>query len=91
MSTFDSTGLTVDDFATVLAALIADFQASFGDNIKTGPDSNFGLLANIIAEGVSDQNELIEKVANAFNPQTASGAALSVLVQLNGITRNSDE
>jgi uncharacterized phage protein gp47/JayE len=91
MSTFDATGLTVDDFATVLAALIADLQTSFGDNIKTGPDSVFGLLANIIAEGVSDQNELIEQVANAFNPQTASGAALSILVQLNGITRNSDE
>jgi uncharacterized phage protein gp47/JayE len=91
MSTFDDTGLTVDDFATVLAALIADFRASFGDNIKTGPDSIFGGLANIIAEGTSDQNELIEQVANAFNPQTASGAALSALVQLNGITRNADE
>jgi uncharacterized phage protein gp47/JayE len=81
----------MDDFATVLAALIAGFQSAFGDNIKTGPDSGFGLIANIIAEGVADQNEIVEQVNNAFNPQTASGAALSILVQLNGITRNSDE
>jgi uncharacterized phage protein gp47/JayE len=91
MSTFDDNGLIVDDFATVLAALIEDLRSNFGENIKTSNDSTFGALANIFAEAVANQNDLVEQVSNAFNPQTAAGDSLGVLVQLNGLTRNADE
>jgi uncharacterized phage protein gp47/JayE len=75
----------------VLEKLIADLQDAFGENIRTTPDAVFGQIANIFAEVVGDQNELIETVANQFNPQTASGTFLSQLVLLNGIERKEAE
>lgn len=87
MSTFDSTGLVIDRYDDVLAALIADLQAAFGDNIKTSADSVNGQLARIYSNPVADLNETLELVAEVFNPQAASGKALSDLVLLNGIQR----
>lgn len=86
-SVFDSTGLTVNGFADELAELIALYQSAFGTDIKTSADSVFGQIINIDALSLTKINELAESVAQSFNPQTASGAALSSLVLLNGIQR----
>jgi uncharacterized phage protein gp47/JayE len=87
MATFDSTGLTVDGYADVVANLETAFQNAFGADIKTSADSVFGQIINLMALSLTEQNELAESVAQSFNPQTASGAALSALVLLNGIQR----
>lgn len=91
MSTFNDTGATFDDYSTALAEITTLLQTAFGDDINVNPQSVFGHLANIWALGVAEQNEMIEAVKNAFDPQTASGAALSSLVLLNGIQRHEYE
>jgi len=91
MSTFDATGLTIDRYDDVFASLEASFKGVFGDDIDTSPESVFGQLIAIIAERVSDQNEVIEGVASAFDPAKAVGVWLSQLALLNGITRNAAE
>lgn len=91
MSTFSSTGYTIDRYADILAALLADFKSAWGDNIKTDADSVFGQFARIWSETVSDVNESIEGIVAAYNPQTAEGAYLSALVLLNGIERREAE
>jgi uncharacterized phage protein gp47/JayE len=91
MSTFDSTGLTMDRLDDAQQKLETDLQDAFGENIRITPDSVFGQIIGIFAEVVSSQNELIETVANQGNPNTASGAFLSQLVQFNGIQRKEAE
>lgn len=88
MSTIDSTGLTIDRYDDIKAALEADLKTAFGDGIKLGADSVFGQISAIISERISDQNELIELVAEIFNPNAAQGVFQSQLVKLNGIDRN---
>jgi uncharacterized phage protein gp47/JayE len=87
MSTFSSTGYTIDRYSDIFDALVADLQAAFGDNIKTDADSVFGQLAAIWSEMVADVNESIEGIVAAYDPQGAEGAFLSKLVLLNGIER----
>lgn len=91
MSVFDATGLTLDTFDEIKTKLEVDFKAAFGDNIKLTADSTFGQLIQIIADILSEQNEVIEQVKNAYTTNGASGSALSDLVMLNGITRNNSE
>jgi len=88
MSTIDSTGIVIDRYDEVKIAIDTDAKSAFGDNVKLGADSVLGQLLAIIAERISDKNELIELVANLFNPNSASGVFLSQLVKLNGIERN---
>lgn len=91
MSTFDDTGLSMDRFSEIQEKMIADFKAAFGDTIKTSADSVFGQIINILSSAIADQNELIEGIASAFNPQSASGVFLSNLVLMNGIQRKEAE
>lgn len=88
MSTIDENGIVIDRFDEVKAGIDADLKAAFGEGIKLSADSVFGQLSAIIAERVSDQNELIELVAQIFNPQATPGVFLSQLVKINGIDRN---
>jgi uncharacterized phage protein gp47/JayE len=87
MSTIDENGATLDDYTTVRAALITKFQGSFGANIKTDDQSVFGMLASIMSEVITDQNDLIREAINARNPGTATGTHLSNIVQFNGLVR----
>ncbi|NIV93785.1 hypothetical protein GWN42_13550 [candidate division KSB1 bacterium] len=91
MSTFTSTGYTIDRYDDILNALIADLQSAFGDNIKTNPDSAFGQFARIMSEIVADINESVEGIVSAYDPQKSSGVFLSSLVLLNGIERKESE
>ena len=91
MSTFSSTGYTIDRYVDIVDALETDLKAAFGDNIKTDVRSAFGQLIAIFSEATADVNESIEGIVSAYNPQAASGAFLSYLALLNGITRNEAE
>jgi len=87
MSKFDETGLYVDRFPEVFAALVEDIRALWGEQTKDTPDSTIGSLLTLIAEAIADQNELIEGVGQGFNPYGAAGVYLSQLVTINGIKR----
>lgn len=60
-------------------------RAIFGEDIDLDPDSIDGQTLGIFAEAISNLDQLAEDTYNSFNPQSATGAALARLVQLNGI------
>jgi len=91
MSSFSTTGYSIDTYDEIKAALETSFKTAFGDNIKLDADSVFGQIIAIISEVISDQNELVEGIISAYDPQKSSGVFLSDLVLLNGITRNESE
>jgi uncharacterized phage protein gp47/JayE len=80
-------GLTVSRLPDRFAQLVAAIQLIFGTDINVDPNSVDGQTLGVFAESVNNLDQLVEAVYQSFNPQTAVGAALSRLVQLNGITR----
>ena len=70
-----------------LASLQVAMRAIFGNEIDLDPDTIDGQTLGIFAESVSNLDQLAEDVYHGFNPNSATGAALSRLVQLNGIRR----
>lgn len=86
------TGITAAGFSRTrlderVAELNAKMQAIFGPSINLDPDTIDGQTIGAVAEFISSLDQLAEEVYASFNPQTAAGAALSRLVQLNGIRR----
>ena len=71
----------------LLEELNAEVKAIFGDNFNVSPESPDGQINGVISESNANLWELAEEAYNAFNPSAATGATLSNLVQLNGITR----
>ncbi len=70
-----------------LATLQVAMRSIFGDDIDLDPDTIDGQTLGIYAESISNLDQLAEDVYHGFNPNSATGAALSRLVQLNGIRR----
>lgn len=70
-----------------LATLQAAMRGIFGEDINLDADTVDGQTLGIFAESVSNLDQLAEDVYHGFNPNSATGAALSRLVQLNGIRR----
>jgi uncharacterized phage protein gp47/JayE len=82
-------GLTVATLAQRLAQLISAMQAlpGLGPNVNVDPNSLDGQFLGIFAESRNNLDQLAQQIWQSFNPNTAKGVALSLLVQLNGITR----
>lgn len=87
MSAVTATGFTRTRLDERLDDLVARAKAIFGNDIDVDPESLDGQLLGIFAESISNLDQLAEDVYQSFNPQSASGLALSRLVQLNGIRR----
>lgn len=71
----------------LLEELNSEVKAIFGENFNVSPESPDGQINGVISESNANLWEIAEEAYNAFNPSAATGAALSNLVQLNGITR----
>lgn len=87
-TTIDSTGLTRDRLDVIIANIEAAAKGIFGDDIDLDPSSLDSQAIGSTAEGVNDTNELLELVYLSRSISGATGAALSRLVQLIGISRN---
>lgn len=87
MTQLTSQGFSRSRLDERLAALQVAVQAIFGTDINLDPDSMDGQTLGIFAESQSNLDQLAEDVYHSFNPQSATGVALSRLVQLNGIRR----
>ena len=87
MTTLSSTGLTRTRLDERIAQLTASMQTIFGADINVAADSIDGQALGVFAEAISNLDQLMQDVYNSFNPQSATGLALSRLVQLNGIRR----
>lgn len=70
-----------------LSALQNAMREIFGQGLNLDPDTIDGQTLGIFAESISNLDQLAEDVYHSFNPQSATGMALSRLVQLNGIRR----
>jgi len=89
-------GVTADGFkkkrlVDIKAEIEASLIETFGDTISLIPQSVIGQFVGIMSERESNEWEQLEAVYNSFYPSTAQGDALSELVLLNGIERQTDE
>ncbi len=84
----DASGFSRDRLDVIKANVDAAMQAIYGDDMDLGPSSPDGQYTAITAEAADTVGQLAEDDFNARSPANASGAALSRLVRLNGITRN---
>lgn len=91
MTTINDSGFTRTRLDERLAALTEEVKAIFGETINLDPDSIDGQTLGIFAEAVSNLDMLAEMVYQSLNPQSATGAALSRLVQINGIRRQAGQ
>lgn len=87
MSQIDSTGFTITALADRLASLVSLMQNVFGPNINVDPNTYDGQTLGILAESINNLDQLCQAIYNCFNPNTATGNALSTLVQLNYLNR----
>jgi len=93
--TIDGTGFHLHEFNSVtglqgwLDDIVDRFKSRYGDDINVDPESPDGQFLGDLAEMLNDaeQRELTNYLQNS--PSGAVGAALSRIVQLNGITRKS--
>lgn len=82
------TGIVVPDYATVLAYIQGVFQAIYGADVVVTPNTQDEQFLAILAQLISDNNQLAAAVYNSFFPTFAQGTGLSSLVKINGISRN---
>jgi uncharacterized phage protein gp47/JayE len=82
-------GMTVANLAQRLAQLVSKIQAlpGLGPDVDVDPDSLDGQILGIMAESFNNLDQLAQQVQQSFNPNTATGVALSLICLLNGITR----
>lgn len=87
MTQLTSQGFTRTRLDERLTALQEALRTIFGPTLNLDPDTMDGQALGIYAESISNLDQLAEDVYHSFNPQSATGVALSRLVQLNGIRR----
>lgn len=82
-------GISAPSYADILLSLQQSMQAIYGADIYITPDSQDGQLLALIAAAINDANNAAIAAFNSFSPAVAQGTALSSLVKINGIKRNS--
>lgn len=80
-------GLTIPSYSEILAYLITQYKAIFGQNVYLGPDTADYQWISIIAALVSDSHNAVQLDYNNRAPNFAIGAALDSLVKINGLAR----
>ena len=85
--TIDANGITVPQFADILAYLQAQYRVIFGPDVYLGNDSQDGQFLGVIAAAINDSNAAAVAIYNSMSPATAQGNGLSNNVKINGIAR----
>jgi uncharacterized phage protein gp47/JayE len=86
--TIDSTGISSPPYNDIYLSLLASFRSIYGEDIYVEPDSQDGQWIAVLAQAIYESNQAAVACFLAFSPTYSQGAALSSLVKLNGITRN---
>jgi uncharacterized phage protein gp47/JayE len=87
--TVSSTGITAPDYADILAELQNAYYSIYGADSDLDADSQDGQFIAILAQAIYDTNQIAIAVYNAYSPATSQGTALSSVVKINGIERQS--
>jgi uncharacterized phage protein gp47/JayE len=86
--TITAAGITIPSYNDIYTSLQASAQAIYGSDVYLDPDSQDGQMLAIYAKAYNDQNNAIVTVYNSFSPSYAQGVLLSLLVRINGLTRD---
>ena len=82
-------GITIPSYEDILASKQATYRGVYGSDVDLASDTQDGQSLAIESQAVYDTNDAIATVFNGFSPTNAQGAALSSLVKINGLQRES--
>jgi uncharacterized phage protein gp47/JayE len=85
--TIGTNGITIPTYNDVYQSMIAIFQNIYGSDIYIAPDSQDGQMIAAFSKAINDSNVAAVALFNSFSPSYATGAQLSSLVKINGLTR----
>jgi len=85
--TISATGITAPSYADIFAYLQAQYRSIYGADLYLEADSQDGQFLGVLAAAINDANAVAIGIYNSFSPSTATGAALSSNVKINGIAR----
>lgn len=82
-----SIGFVQKVFEEVKESLETRIKSALGNTLDFAPQSNAGQLSGIFSEFIGDVWQLAQDVYSAFDPDSATGAALDALCGLTGTVR----
>lgn len=92
MTTFDSTGASIDSYAETRQKIADKITAVLGvDMAVDNEDSVIGKIITIAATVADEANQNLQQAVAVRDPDSATGTGLAKLVKLNGITKNAAE
>ena len=83
----DASGLHIPTYSDILADLISQAKAIYGNDIYLDNDSADYQLLSVFALKISDTMQAIQLAYDNRSPVSAIGAALDGLIKLNGLAR----
>lgn len=83
-----ASGITAPDYPTILDRLTEYFRRIYGEDAYLEPDSKDGQMIAIYARAYHDANNAVIAAFNSYSPSTATGAALSNNIAINGMSRH---
>ncbi|MBS9422295.1 hypothetical protein EAE90_00650 [Photorhabdus caribbeanensis] len=83
-----ASGISAPDYQTILNKITEFARQIYGADAYLEPDSKDGQMLAIYALAIHDANNAVIAAYNSFSPASATGAALSNNVRINGITRH---
>lgn len=84
---FTNTGLDTQTYQELYDELVAAYQAIYGPDINTDPDSPDGQRLGIQAKALSDLQQYALGLYNQIDPDFARGEVLNRIIKLAGISR----
>lgn len=85
--TITSTGFKTKRFPEVLDDIVENLSQNLAVDVNTTSDTVLGVLVNVLASSISEQEDLLAAVVNNLNIDSAEGVFLDRLVGLAGLKR----
>jgi uncharacterized phage protein gp47/JayE len=85
--TIGTAGLSIPQYEDYLNLLLSNYQVIYGSTVQLEPSTPDYQWLSIIALALAENAELAQLVFNNMSPAYATGAGLSLLVAINGLTR----
>jgi hypothetical protein len=87
MSSYDSTGISLDRYDDLVTRLVAIAEGKFGTSINTDEDEYFGHDIRNVSLLTSEINEILQDVYDSSSVKDSFGVRLDNLLELVGISR----
>jgi uncharacterized membrane protein len=88
---FGPLGFVAPDESTILAGVLADFQAAFGGNLNPAQETPHGQLMVSLAAVIGFCNDVFLAYTNGVDPKYAEGRMQDGIARIYFLTRNSAE